>query len=109
MTRAEDMFEPRTLTVSTPDPQGLRLTCLAKEAPTLDHGVDEVEEIHSRTRTSDRGTARSLPSAPDSCRCANLYAGRRVAMIGSEAKGDKVFIGNLKMVDLWSPPKRCSR
>ena len=101
ITRADDMCEARTPTVPRPYTVGLPLTRLAQE-PTLDQDEDEVDDTHSRTRTSDRGTAQSQPSNPDGPAGANPYASRRVAMTGTKSRGDEVFIGNLKMVDLWS-------
>ena len=75
------MYEARTPTVPRPYTVGLPLTRLAQE-PTLDQDEDEVDDTHSRTRTSDRGTAQSQPSNPDGPAGANPYASRRVAMTG---------------------------
>ena len=85
ITRAGGMCEARTPTVPRPYTVGLPLTRLAQE-PTL-----------------RRGAAQSQPSNPDGPAGANPYASRRVAMTGTKNRGDEVFIGNLKMVDLWSP------
>ena len=86
-----------------PDTRGLPLTRPAEDAPTLDQDIDEVEETHAHARASAGGTARLLPSAPDGPAGAYPCVSRRVAMMGSDSKGDEVVIGNLKMVNLWSP------
>ena len=62
-----------------------------------------MDDTHSRTRTSNSGTAQSQTCNPDGPAGANPYASRRVAMTAPKRKGDEVFIGNLKMVDFWSP------
>ena len=84
------MYEARTPTVPRPCAVGLPLTRLAQE-PTLDQDEDEVDDTHSRARTSNL----------DGPAGGNPYASRRVAMTGTKSKGDEVFIGNFKMVDLW--------